>query len=39
LSDRILPHYERAGLAQYMFGLSADRLTGDGMLQELDAAA
>jgi len=39
LSPRILPHYERAGLAQYMHGLSADHLSGDLMLRELDQAA
>jgi hypothetical protein len=39
LSPRILPAYERAGLAQYFDGLAADKLTGDQMIQDLDRAA
>jgi hypothetical protein len=39
LSSRILPAYERAGLAQYFGGLAADRLTADAMLSELDRSA
>ncbi len=37
LSDRVLHHYEAAGLTQYMGGLAADELTGDMMIAELDA--
>lgn len=36
LSDRVLRHYEEAGLLQYASGKSALNLTGDSMLQELD---
>ena len=36
LTDRIKPAYEQAGLARYFDGAAADRLTGDGMLAELD---
>ncbi len=36
---RMIERYEKAGLAQYMNGLSADRLDGDGMIAELDRAA
>ncbi len=36
LSPRILPHYERVGLAAYMGGLAADKLTGDQMIADLD---
>jgi len=39
LTDRIRPHYARAGLEQYFGGLAADKLTGDQMLAELDEAA
>lgn len=39
LSDRIRPHYARVGLDAYFGGLAADRLTGDQMLADLDAAA
>lgn len=39
LSDRIRPHYARVGLDKYFGGLSADRLSGDAMIAELDAAA
>ena len=38
LSDRIKPHYARAGLMQYFEGRSADQLSGDQMIAELDAA-
>ena len=38
LSERIKPHYERVGLMKYFGGAAADRLTGDQMLAELDAA-
>ncbi len=38
LSDRIKPHYERAGLMKYFDGRSADHITGDEMIAELDAA-
>ncbi len=34
---RMLARYEQAGLLQYMGGLAADRLDGDGMIAELDA--
>ena len=36
LSKRILPHYERVGLAAYMGGLAADQLSGDQMIADLD---
>jgi hypothetical protein len=36
LSARILPHYDRVGLATYMGGLAADQLTGDQMIADLD---
>jgi len=39
LSDRIKPHYARAGLSRYFSGLAADQLTGDQMLADLDSAA
>ncbi len=39
LSPRIQRHYDHVGLLRYMDGLSADRLSGDGMLAELDRAA
>jgi hypothetical protein len=38
LSERIQRDYERVGLMRYFGGLSADRLSGEGMLRELDAA-
>lgn len=38
LSDRIKPHYERVGLMQYFNGRSADNLSGDQLIAELDAA-
>lgn len=34
LSPRILPHYEQAGLAQYMHGKAADALTSADLLTE-----
>jgi hypothetical protein len=37
MSPRILPHYQRVGLMKYFGGRSATQLTGEGMLQELDA--
>ncbi|MDP3275478.1 MAG: ferritin-like domain-containing protein [Deltaproteobacteria bacterium] len=36
MSPRIMKRYEEAGLMQYFGGLSADKLTGDQMIQELD---
>ena len=39
LTPRILPAYERVGLAKYFGGVAADKLSGDQMIQELDAAA
>ncbi|MFK7991684.1 MAG: ferritin-like domain-containing protein [Sandaracinaceae bacterium] len=39
LSDRIRPHYARVGLDRYFGGLAADQLSGDQMLNELDAPA
>jgi len=38
LSERIQRDYERVGLMKYFGGLAADRLTGESMLRELDAA-
>ena len=38
LSDRIKPHYHRAGLMQYFDGASAARLSADDMLTDLDTA-
>lgn len=38
MSPRIIQHYERVGLMQYFGGLSADQLTADQMLSDLDAA-
>ena len=37
LSDRIKPAYESAGLMKYFGGASANSLTGDDMLKQLDA--
>ncbi len=37
MSDRIIPHYERVGLMKYFGEKSADELSGDEMLAELDA--
>ena len=39
LSDRIKPHYEKAGMLKYFEGRSAKELTGDDMIAELDRAA
>jgi hypothetical protein len=39
LSDRIKPHYDRVGLSRYFGGISADKLTGDQMLADLDAGS
>ncbi|MGE0787462.1 MAG: ferritin-like domain-containing protein [Sandaracinaceae bacterium] len=39
LSDRIRAHYARVGLEPYFAGLAADRLTGEAMIQELEAPA
>ena len=36
LSPRILPQYERVGLAKYMGGLAADKLSGEQLLSDLD---
>jgi hypothetical protein len=38
LSPRILPHYERVGLARYMNGLSARQLDGDALIEDRSAA-
>ncbi len=38
LSPRIVPHYERVGLAKYMGGLAADKISGDQMIAELEGA-
>ncbi len=37
LTDRIRPAYESVGLMRYFGGISADHLTGDQMLADLDA--
>ena len=39
LSPRIMPHYERVGLARYFDGRAADTLTAEEMLNDLDVAA
>jgi hypothetical protein len=39
MSPRIQEHYDRVGLMKYFGGQSADKLTGDQMLAELDAGA
>jgi hypothetical protein len=39
ISPRLVPRYGKVGLLEYMGGLSADRLDGNGMLAELDRAA
>lgn len=36
LSPRMRPHYERAGLTQYVHGIAADKLSGDQMISELE---
>ncbi len=38
LSPRVMPRYDEAGLLQYMHGASAEQLTGEQMIRELDAA-
>ena len=38
LSDRIKPHYERAGLMKYYQGKSANQLTSEQLIADLDAA-
>jgi hypothetical protein len=38
LSERIQRDYDRVGLMQYFGGAAADKLSGEGMLRELDAA-
>jgi hypothetical protein len=38
LSERIQRDYDRVGLMQYFGGASADQLSGERMLRELDAA-
>lgn len=39
ITPRLIPRYEKVGLLQYMGGLAADRLDGDGMIADLDRAA
>ena len=39
LTPRVMPHYEAAGLLQYMHGAAADKITGDEMIRELDRVA
>jgi hypothetical protein len=39
ISPRIVPRYEKVGLAKYMNGLAADRIDGAAMLADLDHAA
>jgi hypothetical protein len=39
LTPRIMPHYERVGLARYFDGRAADSLTAEEMLNDLDVAA
>lgn len=39
MSDRIKPHYDRVGLMKYFHERSADELSGDEMLAELDGTA
>jgi hypothetical protein len=38
LSPRIIPHYEKVGLMKYFGGLAANKITGEQMIRELDAA-
>lgn len=38
MSARVLPRYERAGLMTYFGGASADQLTAEQMIQDLDRA-
>ncbi|MGE0326966.1 MAG: hypothetical protein AB7S68_31875, partial [Polyangiaceae bacterium] len=37
LSPRIMPHYERVGLAQYFNGASADELSAEQLISDLDS--
>jgi hypothetical protein len=37
LSDRIKGHYDRVGLMKYFHGRAAPEITGDQMIEELDA--
>jgi hypothetical protein len=39
VSERMIPRYAKVGLLEYMDGLAADRLDGEGMILELDRAA
>jgi hypothetical protein len=39
LSDRIRPHYEKAGLGIYFSGQAAPEVSGEQMVQELDHEA
>jgi hypothetical protein len=39
VTPRLIPRYEKVGLLQYMNGLAADRIDGEGMIAELDRAA
>ncbi len=39
LSDRIQPHYERVGLMKYFHERSADELSGEQLLAELDGSS
>jgi hypothetical protein len=39
LSTRIQAHYDEVGLLSYMNGVAADKLSGDGMIADLDRAA
>jgi hypothetical protein len=38
LSPRIIPHYEKVGLMKYFGGKAANAITGEQMINELDAA-
>lgn len=38
LSDRMLPHYDAAGLLKYMDGVDATHMTGDSFIDALDRA-
>jgi hypothetical protein len=38
MSDRIKPHYQRAGLMQFYDGASANQLSGNQLIADLDAA-
>ena len=38
MSDRIKPHYQRAGLMEYYDGASANQLSGHQLIADLDAA-